>query len=91
MSRRALVTGGASGIGAAIVARLEAEGLDVDVLDLATGFDVSQPGHWERVEALGGTFHVNSQPGSGTQVTANVPISRTRRENGHAALATPTG
>lgn len=45
----------------------------------------------ERVEALGGTFHVNSQPGSGTQVTANVPISRTRRENGHAALATPTG
>ncbi len=45
----------------------------------------------ERVEALGGTFHVNSQPGSGTQVTATVPIPRTRRENGYAALATPTG
>lgn len=45
----------------------------------------------ERVEALGGTFHVNSQPGSGTQVTATIPIPRTRRENGHAALATPTG
>jgi signal transduction histidine kinase len=45
----------------------------------------------ERVEDLGGTFHVNSQPGSGTQVTATVPISRTRRENRHAALATPTG
>ena len=45
----------------------------------------------ERVEALGGTFHVNSQPGSGTQVTATIPIPRTRRENGYAALATPTG
>jgi signal transduction histidine kinase len=44
----------------------------------------------ERVEALGGTFHVNSQPGSGTQVTATIPIPRTRRENGHGALATPT-
>lgn len=45
----------------------------------------------ERVEALGGTFHVNSQPGSGTQVTATVPIPQTRRESGHAALANPTG
>jgi signal transduction histidine kinase len=45
----------------------------------------------ERVEALGGTFHVNSQPGSGTHVTATIPIPRTRRENGHAALATPPG
>jgi signal transduction histidine kinase len=43
----------------------------------------------ERVEALGGTFQVNSQPGSGTRVTATIP--RTRRENGHAALATPPG
>ncbi len=45
----------------------------------------------ERVEALGGTFQVNSQPGSGTQVTATIPIPRPRRENGHAALATPPG
>ncbi len=45
----------------------------------------------ERVEALGGTFHMNSQPGSGTQVTATIPIPRARRENGRAALATPTG
>lgn len=45
----------------------------------------------ERVEALGGTFQVNSQPGSGTQVTATIPVPRTRRENGHAALATPPG
>jgi signal transduction histidine kinase len=45
----------------------------------------------ERVEALGGTFQVDSQPGSGTQVSATIPIPRTRRENGHAALATPPG
>ena len=45
----------------------------------------------ERAEALGGTFQVNSQPGSGTQVTATIPIPRPRRENGHAALATSPG
>jgi signal transduction histidine kinase len=45
----------------------------------------------ERVEALGGTFQVNSRPGSGTQVTATIPIPRTRRENGHAAPAAPPG
>jgi NAD(P)-dependent dehydrogenase (short-subunit alcohol dehydrogenase family) len=45
----ALVTGGASGIGAAIVARLEAEGTEVASLDLADGFDVSDPSAWEDV------------------------------------------
>ena len=45
----------------------------------------------ERVEALGGTFQVNSQPGLGTQLTATIPISRVRREKGHATLATSTG
>lgn len=45
----------------------------------------------ERVEALGGTFRVSTQPGSGTQVIAIIPIPRTGRENGLAALATPTG
>jgi two-component system, NarL family, sensor histidine kinase DegS len=44
----------------------------------------------ERVEALSGIFHVNSQPGLGTQVTATIPIPRTRKESGHAALATPS-
>lgn len=43
----------------------------------------------ERVETLGGTLQVQSQPGAGTQVTATIPIPRTRRESGHAALATP--
>jgi two-component system, NarL family, sensor histidine kinase DegS len=45
----------------------------------------------ERVEALGGAFGVHSQPGSGTQVTATIPIPRTKRENEHAARATPPG
>ena len=46
---KALVTGGASGIGAAIVARLRAEGYEVEPLDLVTGFDVSDPAAWEAV------------------------------------------
>jgi NAD(P)-dependent dehydrogenase (short-subunit alcohol dehydrogenase family) len=48
----ALVTGGASGIGAALVARLRAEGFDVRVLDLTTGFDVGEPRDWDAVEAV---------------------------------------
>ena len=45
----AVVTGGASGIGAAIVALLEADGVDVEVLDLRHGFDVANPRDWEAV------------------------------------------
>ena len=47
--RHALVTGGASGIGAALVKRLRHEGFEVESLDLATGFDVSDPTHWNAV------------------------------------------
>lgn len=46
---RAIVTGGASGIGAALVSRLRAEGFDVESLDLVNGFDVSDPEAWEDV------------------------------------------
>ena len=45
----------------------------------------------ERVEALGGTFQVQSRPGAGTQVTATIPMPRTSREHGHATLAPPPG
>jgi NAD(P)-dependent dehydrogenase (short-subunit alcohol dehydrogenase family) len=45
----AIVTGGRSGIGAAIVAALESDGTDVEVLDLADGFDVSTARDWEGV------------------------------------------
>jgi NAD(P)-dependent dehydrogenase (short-subunit alcohol dehydrogenase family) len=46
---RALVTGSEGGIGRAIVVRLEAEGFEVEGLDLVTDFDVSDPAAWERV------------------------------------------
>ena len=50
--RSALVTGGASGIGAALVDLLRNEGAEVQVLDLADGFDVSDPRAWESVGAV---------------------------------------
>jgi NAD(P)-dependent dehydrogenase (short-subunit alcohol dehydrogenase family) len=46
---KAVVTGGEGGIGRAIRARLEAEGYEVESLDLVTGFDVADPAAWERV------------------------------------------
>ena len=46
----AVVTGAAGGIGAAIVAALEAEGAEVRALDLVGGFDVSQREAWGAVE-----------------------------------------
>jgi NAD(P)-dependent dehydrogenase (short-subunit alcohol dehydrogenase family) len=50
--RTALVTGGASGIGAAIVELLRGEGAEVQVLDLRDGFDVSDPRAWEDVQPV---------------------------------------
>ena len=50
--RTALVTGGASGIGAALVARLRHEGFEVESLDLTNGFDVSDPANWDGVGAV---------------------------------------
>jgi NAD(P)-dependent dehydrogenase (short-subunit alcohol dehydrogenase family) len=51
--RTALVTGGASGIGAALVTRLQREGFEVESLDLATGgFDVTDPAHWDAVGSV---------------------------------------
>jgi NAD(P)-dependent dehydrogenase (short-subunit alcohol dehydrogenase family) len=48
----ALVTGGASGIGRAIVERLERDGVEVRVLDLQHRFDVCDAGAWESVDAV---------------------------------------
>ena len=43
------MTGGASGIGAAIVDLLRSEGAEVESVDLADGFDVSNPSAWGAV------------------------------------------
>jgi NAD(P)-dependent dehydrogenase (short-subunit alcohol dehydrogenase family) len=48
----ALVTGGRSGIGAAIVERLEREAAQVRVLDVVDGFDAADPRAWESVDAV---------------------------------------
>ena len=53
---RALVTGGEGGIGLALRARLERERYDVESLDLRTGFDVTDPAHWERVGRVDAAF-----------------------------------
>jgi NAD(P)-dependent dehydrogenase (short-subunit alcohol dehydrogenase family) len=50
--RSALVTGGRSGIGAAIVAALEGEGTEVAVLDIVDGFDVGDARAWDDVGAV---------------------------------------
>ncbi len=46
------MTGGRSGIGAAVVAALEEEGVEVRVLDLADGFDVADPQAWDAVGSV---------------------------------------
>ncbi|MET0938684.1 MAG: SDR family NAD(P)-dependent oxidoreductase [Gaiellaceae bacterium] len=56
MFRSAVVTGGASGIGAAVVRTLEGEGASVQSLDLTTGFDVSDPDAWEDVDGADFAF-----------------------------------
>jgi NAD(P)-dependent dehydrogenase (short-subunit alcohol dehydrogenase family) len=48
----ALVTGSAGGIGSAIVRKLSSEGFQVKELDLAEGFDVSDPEAWEHVGSV---------------------------------------
>jgi NAD(P)-dependent dehydrogenase (short-subunit alcohol dehydrogenase family) len=50
--RSALVTGGRSGIGASVVAALAAEGTEVQVLDIADGFDVADPAAWGAVDPV---------------------------------------
>ena len=50
--RSALVTGGRSGIGAAVVAALERDGAEVQVLDVVDGFDVADPRAWDGVGAV---------------------------------------
>ena len=66
--RNALVTGGASGIGAAVVRALEEEGTDVESLDLATGFDVSDPAAWDAIGDVDFAFLNAGVGGSGNDL-----------------------
>ena len=49
---KAIVTGGEGGLGRAMRARLEREGYGVESLDLTNGFDVTDPGAWERIGSV---------------------------------------
>jgi NAD(P)-dependent dehydrogenase (short-subunit alcohol dehydrogenase family) len=76
--RKALVTGGRSGIGAAIVAALEDEGTEVAVLDIVDGFDVADPRAWDAVEPVE-LACLNAGVGTGEADTAALTDEQYRR------------
>ncbi len=79
--RTALVTGGASGIGAAAVALLEARGVEVQSLDVATGFDVGDAAAWESVGAVDFAF-LNAGVATGANGVADMTDEAYRRALG---------
>ena len=79
--KTALVTGGASGIGAAAVALLESEGVEVAALDLTTGFDVGDPAAWETLGAVDFAF-LNAGVATGTGDVAELSDAQYRRALG---------
>jgi len=79
--RSALVTGGASGIGAAAVAALQAAGCEVLSLDLADGFDVAHTEAWEDVGAVDFAF-LNAGVSTGIGDVAELDNERYRRALG---------
>ncbi len=81
MFRSALVTGGASGIGAEAVALLEGEGCDVLSLDLVSGFDVADAAAWEQVGAVDFAF-LNAGVSTGVSEIAALDDERYRRALG---------
>jgi NAD(P)-dependent dehydrogenase (short-subunit alcohol dehydrogenase family) len=76
--RTALVTGGASGIGAALVELLSREGAEVRSLDVADGFDVSDPRAWDDVGPAEAAF-LNAGVGAGAADPSAVPEDDYRR------------
>jgi NAD(P)-dependent dehydrogenase (short-subunit alcohol dehydrogenase family) len=79
--RTALVTGGASGIGAATVELLEREGVEVRVLDLRDGFDVADPDAWEAVGPVDFVF-LNAGVATGVTDVAELTDELYRRAVG---------
>lgn len=73
---RAIVTGGASGIGAALADRLEREGYEVEVLDLTTGFDVTLAGDWASVREPVDVACLNAGLATGEGEIATLDLAR---------------
>ena len=76
--RSALVTGSASGIGAAAVALLERDGVEVLGLDLADGFDVGDPAAWAAVGPVDFAF-LNAGVATGAGGVAELGDAKYRR------------
>ena len=81
MFRSAVVTGAASGIGAATAALLRAEGTEVTALDLADGFDVGDAAAWESVGAADFAF-LNAGVATGSNDIAELTDAEYRRAVG---------
>jgi NAD(P)-dependent dehydrogenase (short-subunit alcohol dehydrogenase family) len=77
--RSALVTGGRSGIGLAIVEALSRDGVDVRVLDVVDGFDVGDPAAWEGVVEPVDLACLNAGVVSGERLIARVSDEQYRR------------
>jgi NAD(P)-dependent dehydrogenase (short-subunit alcohol dehydrogenase family) len=77
--RSALVTGGRSGIGLAIVEALSRDGVDVRVLDVVDGFDVGDPGAWEGVVEPVDLACLNAGVVSGERLIGRVSDEQYRR------------
>lgn len=80
---------------AEVVFSLDAEAAVLEIIDNGKGFDLPKnwvgfvrKGHFglagmaERIEALGGTFSVESQPGEGTSIRVMIPLIETSSEPG---------
>lgn len=89
----------AGGSGQALRARFDGRCLEVGVSDTGPGFDCGarEPlemiggqglkGLRDRIESVGGTFAVNSQPGRGTRLVARFSISDLEYSEGERAYA----
>ncbi len=74
----------AGGVGQQVRVTRRDNHLEVDVRDAGAGLSSVKESEWgehlglvgmrERVESLGGTFHIESQPGQGTRVSAILPL-----------------